>query len=191
MERFRETHISTIADRPQPPPRFPCPHGYQSRSYNSGPSSRQRPRTTVRLKAMTTALFAVKRLKARREFLYVAKGNKAVRAGVVVQTRRRSGSLCVESSATAAAELDTPHCGAGFTATKKIGNAVTRNRAKRRLREAARLLLPLHGQAGNDYVFIARFATPDQEWRYLLDDVRKALVKLHPNGHAGATQKQA
>lgn len=140
---------------------------------------------------MTSALFAVKRLRARREFLYVAKGSKAVRAGVVVQTRRRGGSLRAETSDTDAVDPASPHCGAGFTATKKIGNAVIRNRAKRRLREAARLLLPLHGLPGNDYVFIARFATPDQEWRYLLDDVRKALVKLHPDGHAGATQKQA
>ena len=99
--------------------------------------------------------------------------------------------MCVGSSDAEISITGNPHCGAGFTATKKIGNAVIRNRAKRRLREAARLLLPLHGLPGNDYVFIARFATPDQEWRYLLDDVRKALVKLHPDGHAGATQKQA
>ena len=45
---------------------------------------------------------------------------------------------------------------AGFTATRKIGGAVVRNRAKRRLREAARITLPLHGREGFDYVFIAR-----------------------------------
>lgn len=67
---------------------------------------------------------------------------------------------------------------AGFTATKKIGNAVVRNRAKRRLREAARLLLPLHGRSGSDYVFIARAATPDRTWPALLDDVESALVSL-------------
>jgi len=67
---------------------------------------------------------------------------------------------------------------AGFTATKKIGNAVVRNRAKRRLREAARLLLPLHGRAGTDYVFIARAATPDRAWPALLDDVETALISL-------------
>ena len=67
---------------------------------------------------------------------------------------------------------------AGFTATKKIGNAVHRNRAKRRLREAARLLLPLHGRAGNDYVFIARAATGSRAWTALLDDVETALISL-------------
>jgi ribonuclease P protein component len=67
---------------------------------------------------------------------------------------------------------------AGFTATKKIGNAVQRNRAKRRLREAARLLLPLHGRVGSDYVFIARGATGTRAWSALLDDVETALISL-------------
>ena len=67
---------------------------------------------------------------------------------------------------------------AGFTATKKIGNAVQRNRAKRRLREAARVLLPLHGQPGTDYVFIARAATGSRAWTALLDDIETALISL-------------
>jgi len=76
---------------------------------------------------------------------------------------------------------------AGFTATKKIGNAVVRNRAKRRLREAARLLLPLHGRAGTDYVFIARAATPERAWPALLDDVESALVSLARRAHGRAS----
>lgn len=67
---------------------------------------------------------------------------------------------------------------AGFTATKKIGGAVIRNRAKRRLREAARLLLPLHGKPGCDYVFIARGGTTARPWERLLDDVKSALISL-------------
>jgi ribonuclease P protein component len=70
---------------------------------------------------------------------------------------------------------------AGFTATRKIGGAVLRNRAKRRLREAARQLLPLHGQPAFDYVFIARGGTAARPWGRLLDDVKSALISLAAN----------
>jgi ribonuclease P protein component len=66
----------------------------------------------------------------------------------------------------------------GFTCTKKIGNSVVRNRARRRLREAARRLVPLHGLAGVDYVFLARDATADAPWDALLDDMKDALLRL-------------
>ena len=66
----------------------------------------------------------------------------------------------------------------GFTATRKIGGAVVRNRAKRRLREAARLLLPEHGSPGFDYVFVARGGTTARPWVRLLDDVKSALISL-------------
>jgi ribonuclease P protein component len=71
-----------------------------------------------------------------------------------------------------------PSIGAGFTATRKVGNAVARNRCKRRLREAARLLLPDHGRPGFDYVFIARQGTAARPWPRLLDDVKSALIRL-------------
>ena len=70
---------------------------------------------------------------------------------------------------------------AGFTATKRIGGAVVRNRAKRRLREAARRVLPLHARPGHDYVFIARGGTAVRPWDRLLDDVKSALISLAAN----------
>ncbi len=66
----------------------------------------------------------------------------------------------------------------GFTATKRIGGAVERNRAKRRLREAARILAPLHARGGCDYVFIARGGTVSRAWAPLLDDMKSALIRL-------------
>jgi ribonuclease P protein component len=80
----------------------------------------------------------------------------------------------------------------GFTATKKIGGAVVRNRAKRRLREAARLLIPQHGKPGSDYVLIARGGTTARPWERLLDDVKSALISLAADpGPAAAPQGAA
>lgn len=76
--------------------------------------------------------------------------------------------------------------GLGFTATKKIGSAVIRNRARRRLREAARKLMPELGQAGVDYVLVARQSTPVVPWAALLDDVGNALIRLRADLDAGA-----
>ena len=97
-----------------------------------------------------------------------AKAPSLARGAVVVQMRPRAphelnGDLAIRS---------------GFTATRKIGGAVQRNRAKRRLREAARVMLPLHGRPSCDYVFIARGGTTAREWGRLLDDVKNALLSL-------------
>jgi ribonuclease P protein component len=104
------------------------------------------------------------KLQKRWQFLACAKGRSLARGGVAIQVLRRSD--------------DSPRIGVGFTATRKIGGAVQRNRAKRRMREAARQLLPLHSTPGHDYVFVARGGAIDREWRRLLDDVRSALIGL-------------
>ncbi len=71
----------------------------------------------------------------------------------------------------------------GFTCSKKVGNAVARNRAKRRLREVARLVLPEHGQPGWDYVLIGRAdVTATRGFEQMLDDLRYALRKVHGIG---------
>ncbi|MFC6642022.1 MULTISPECIES: ribonuclease P protein component [Sulfitobacter] len=68
----------------------------------------------------------------------------------------------------------------GFTCSKKVGNAVARNRAKRRLREIARLTLPQAGRAGMDYVFVGRReATAALPFDQLLADLTRALDILH------------
>lgn len=107
-----------------------------------------------------------RRLKKRREFTFARDGTTERRKSVVIQARARAG--------------DDPgaHVGEGFTATKKIGGAVQRNRAKRRLREASRRLLAVHGRPGWDYVFIAREATLEVGWSRLLDDMESALISL-------------
>jgi len=104
------------------------------------------------------------RLKKRSEFLHVRDGRYKAIGGVVVQMRNNPASQ--------------DDIRAGFTATKKIGNAVVRNRAKRRLREIAREKLPELGQPGYDYVLIARQSTVERGYSDLLADVDKALRSL-------------
>lgn len=68
----------------------------------------------------------------------------------------------------------------GFTCSKKIGNAVMRNRAKRRLREVARLRMPPQARAGWDYVLVGRpDATISRDFAALCDDLSQALRKVH------------
>ncbi|MBY0565268.1 MAG: ribonuclease P protein component [Hyphomonadaceae bacterium] len=116
----------------------------------------------------------VERLRKRSQFLLVRNGYRAVRPTVLIEARQRAP--------------DGP-IGLGFTASSKIGGAVVRNRAKRRLREAARQALPEFGQAGVDYVFVARRGTPDAAWDALLDDVRNALIRLRAELAEGRAER--
>ncbi len=102
-------------------------------------------------------------LKKRSEFLYVRDGRYEARGGVVIQARPNPDHNTIR---------------AGFTATKKIGNAVIRNRAKRRLRAVCLEVLPPLSTPGTDYVFIARNSTVQRPYELLLDDARKALLSL-------------
>ena len=67
----------------------------------------------------------------------------------------------------------------GFTASKTIGGAVARNRARRRLKEAVRLTGPRHALEGYDYVLIARAGTVQRRFTELIKDLERALAKVH------------
>ena len=73
----------------------------------------------------------------------------------------------------------------GFTASRRVGNAVTRNRAKRRLRAAAAEVLPRQGRPGTDYVIVARGATGERGYRELVTDLETALRQLDRHQRAG------
>lgn len=65
----------------------------------------------------------------------------------------------------------------GVTVTKKIGNAVVRNRMKRRLRELARALLPIEGLAGHDHVLIGREGGIERDFALLRSELSAALAR--------------
>lgn len=67
----------------------------------------------------------------------------------------------------------------GYTVTKTVGEAVVRNRAKRRLRAAAADVLARTGRTGHDYVLIGRKTTIDRPFADLLADLAQAIVKVH------------
>jgi ribonuclease P protein component len=67
----------------------------------------------------------------------------------------------------------------GITASRRVGNAVARNRVRRRLREAARLVLPANAATGRDYVVIGRAATVQRPFAMLVSDLRSALLRLN------------
>lgn len=69
--------------------------------------------------------------------------------------------------------------GVGFTATKRLGNAVVRNRAKRRMREAARFVLPRLASAGHDFVLIARPPVLTCSFDQITRAIEDGLEKLH------------
>jgi ribonuclease P protein component len=89
--------------------------------------------------------------------------------------RRTTPGLTLEAAATLPRFAKPGIARVGFTATKKIGGAVERNRAKRRLRAAAAALLPLYGLAGSDYVLVARAGTLTRPFADLLEDLAGAL----------------
>jgi ribonuclease P protein component len=107
-------------------------------------------------------------LTRRADFLAAARARRQSRPGLTLQARHRG-----------AAEPGTG-IRVGYTCSKKVGNAVARNRAKRRLRAAARTVLPGHGRSGWDYVLIGRHqATARLPFADLCDDIASALRALH------------
>lgn len=104
-------------------------------------------------------------LSKRADFLKAARSRQKATPGFILQGRERGGDGRIR---------------VGFTCSKKVGNAVARNRAKRRLREIARAVIPANGRPGWDYVLIGRAeATATRTFDVMKSDLADALMGMH------------
>jgi len=111
----------------------------------------------------------MERLRQRADFLAAASGTKVSAAAFVLQARKR-------------ADDGPPRL--GFTVSRKVGNAVERNRVRRRLREIARLLTAQHVRSGHDYVLVGRRAALKLPFAGIAQDFDGALQRVH-TGRSG------
>jgi ribonuclease P protein component len=134
--------------------RFPGSHGDRRWPCSDPGPSCPRPQEAVGLIT----------LNKRSDFLAANSGKRAAFGGLVLLVRDRQDS--------------TAQMRVGYTVTKKVGNAVIRNRVKRRFRELARELLPHAGIAGADHVLIGRNSAVERDFAKLRNDLTKALAKV-------------
>ena len=109
-------------------------------------------------------------IRARRDFLSATRGKRWVTPSFVLQALQRADDHPAE-----------PAARVGYTVTKKMGNAATRNRIKRRLREAVKQVMPRHARPGHDYVLIARETAAACTFPELLKDMEFAFSRIHAN----------
>ena len=158
-----EAHLSTESAGARAPSRLPRPDGDAGRPQGVGEPPRQGSRQAERVERQRNTPARIETVTARRDFLAANSARRAATPAFVLLVRQRDD--------------DDPAMRAGYTVTKKIGNAVVRNRLKRRLRAAARAVLPAAGIGHADHVLIGRTEGLTRDFAALKDDLARALRK--------------
>ena len=145
-----EAHVPAQQSRPRAAPRLSSSHVDGRRSFGDPRPSQSRPQEAVRLKTISR----------RADFLAANKGRRRVTPGFILLTHERGGDA-------------EPRV--GFTVTKKIGNAVVRNRMKRRFRALVRDVIAPSAQPNRDYVLIGRAGGVERDFATLARELAAAL----------------
>jgi ribonuclease P protein component len=159
-----EAHFPAKPSRARTPPRLPGAVGDPRRAQGIGRPSGSGPQDPVSLIPASLTPPGLTTLTRRPDFLAANSGKRAPMPGFVLLVRPRGD--------------DSPDMRLGITVTKKIGNAVVRNRMKRRFRALARDLLPIEGVAGADHVLIGRAGGVERDFADLKRELSKALAKV-------------
>lgn len=154
-----EAHFSAQQPRPRAAAWLSGSDGDGRRAGNPEGAARARSQEAVGLNPSRLTM-----LTRRADFVAANAGRRAPAPGFVLLVRDRADGDATRRI--------------GFTVTKKIGNAVVRNRMKRRLRALARDLLPTHGRAGADHVLIGRSGGIERDFASLRTELARAFAKL-------------
>ncbi len=121
--------------------------------------------------------FLVSPLRKRREFIAMRAGVRQHMSTFLLQMKYRDGSDEQKNP------INKTDARVGFTVTKKTGNAVERNRIKRRLRDAIQRSLPNTGRASHDYVVIGKRAALNSDFQTIVRELSSALKRVHQKNH--------
>jgi ribonuclease P protein component len=154
-----EAHLSAEQSCPQASPRLSLPDGDPGRPPGAERAPRTRPQEAQRVTPLEV-------LRKRSDFLAANAGRRAATPGFVLLVRDRTDG--------------DPARRIGYTVSKRVGNAVTRNRMKRRFRALANEVICASGYPGSDHVMIGRAAGIERDFDLLRKDLGQALKRAAP-----------